>query len=97
MDLFSKQWANSNKETINIFAEKINSIHNQRFDELTDEEVYKIQSYLRENPIDIESEKWERQNYKHIKLKIAIASKYWRINPPEIYKIAEGLFYLKKK
>lgn len=97
MDLFREQWANSDKETINIFAEKIDSIHDQKFDHLINEEVYNIQSYLKDNPIEVDSEKWERQNYKDVKLKIAIASKYWKIDPPELYKIAEGLFYLKRK
>ncbi len=97
IDLFEKQWANHNKDTINIFAEQINNLHNQKLDNASDEEVCKIQNYLRERSIKIDSEKWEQQNYKDIKLKVAIASKFWKIDQPEVFKIAEGLFYLKRK
>ena len=38
----------------------------------------------------------ETQNYKEIKSKVQKASEYWGMNAPKVYKIAEGLFYVRK-
>ena len=96
MDRFEQQWANYNEETINIFAEKINSLHNARRDEYSDEEAREIARYFKSHKIKIDGEKWETQNYKEIKSKVQKASEYWGMNAPKVYKIAEGLFYVRK-
>ena len=74
------------KETINIFAEKINSLHNTKGDEYSDEEAREIAEYLKSHKIRIDGEKWESQKYKEVELKVQKASEYWGMNAPKFIK-----------